>query len=101
MKYDRRDIIDKFTEAIAYSEFTATVHACVPADYLKAALSLINKQRDEIKDLEARIADDASLLTEFADRLKRYYSTLNGGTNSTLVAYHIDQILKEIKEKKE
>lgn len=44
-----------------------------------------------------RIAEGkANALRKFAERIKRYYNTLNGKTNSFLVAYHIDEVLKEM-----
>ena len=41
----------------------------------------------------------ADTVREFAERLKKYYSILNSSTNSNLVAYHIDQVAKEMLEK--
>lgn len=38
----------------------------------------------------------AEAITDFAESLKKYYfDTLTGGCNSSLVAYHIDEILKD------
>lgn len=37
----------------------------------------------------------AAAMTELADSLKKYFNALNGGTNSNLVAYHIDQVLQD------
>ena len=39
---------------------------------------------------------DPDALHTFVNRMKKYYSTLTGNTNSTLVAYHVDQIAKEV-----
>lgn len=36
---------------------------------------------------------------DLTERLKKYYNNLNGTTSSGLVAYHIDQIRKEMLEK--
>lgn len=36
---------------------------------------------------------------DLTERLKTYYNNLNGTTSSGLVAYHIDQIRKELLEK--
>ena len=41
----------------------------------------------------------AEAITEFADRLKNYYNHLKGQTSAPLVAYHIDQIAKELIQK--
>jgi DNA-binding protein Fis len=38
-------------------------------------------------------------INDLADRLKTYYNNLNGTTSCGLVAYHIDQIRKEMLEK--
>lgn len=40
-------------------------------------------------------ATRAKAITEFAERLKKYYDALKSG----LVSYHIDQIAKEMREK--
>lgn len=41
----------------------------------------------------------AAAIEDFAERLKKYYNNLNGTTSSGLVAYHIEQIKKEMLEK--
>ena len=41
----------------------------------------------------------ADAITEFAERLKNYYSHIKGGTHACLAAYHIDQIAQEMLEK--
>lgn len=38
----------------------------------------------------------AEAITEFAERLKKYYSALNDKTEAFMVCYHIDVIAKEI-----
>lgn len=38
----------------------------------------------------------AAAITEFADRLKKYYVNLKGNTPTILAAYHIDQIKEEM-----
>jgi chromosome segregation ATPase len=48
------------------------------------------------KDLETARAE---AITEFAEKLKRFYSNLNGKTCGGSVEYHIDQIAKEMREK--
>lgn len=40
-------------------------------------------------------------INEFADRLIRYYDSLNGGTASGLVAYHVNKIRQEMLNKEE
>ena len=37
-------------------------------------------------------------LHKFAERIKKYYISLNGRTNSNLVAYHVDHVLRELTE---
>ena len=38
----------------------------------------------------------AEAITEFAEKLKKYYfTTLTGSTTTALVSYHIDQILQD------
>lgn len=55
----------------------------------------------EIEQLRERHASydkqiRAEAITDFAESLKKYYfNTLTGGCNSSLVAYHIDQILND------
>ena len=38
----------------------------------------------------------ADAITEFAERLKKYYRSFDGKTSTTLAAYHIDQIKQEM-----
>jgi hypothetical protein len=38
------------------------------------------------------------ILEEFANRLIKYYRTLKGDTNGYAVAYHIEQVKKELLE---
>ena len=38
-------------------------------------------------------------IDDFAERLKKYYNSFNGHTHTAVVAYHIDQIATEQKEK--
>lgn len=38
----------------------------------------------------------ATTIKEFADRLKKYYSSFTGKTSTVLTAYHIDQIATEM-----
>ena len=40
-------------------------------------------------------------INEFADRLIRYYESLNGGTASGLVAYHVNKIREEMLKKED
>ena len=41
----------------------------------------------------------ADAITEFAERLKKFYGILKGKTVGGSVEYHIDQIAKEMREK--
>jgi hypothetical protein len=58
----------------------------------------------EIVQLKAKVAywqDEAvnakrEAVKEFADRLKKYYASLNGKTAAGCVEYHVDQIAKEM-----
>ena len=43
----------------------------------------------------------ADTINEFADRLIRYYDSLNGGTASGLVAYHVNKIREEMLKKED
>lgn len=47
------------------------------------------------KDLRDAYNDGAR---DFAERIKRYYESLGGTTYGTLVAFHIDEKLKEFLE---
>ena len=49
---------------------------------------------------EAADTARADAITEFAERLKTFYRHLKGNTASGSVEYHIDQVLKEMREKK-
>lgn len=62
----------------------------------KDQLCLLNARIYELQ-LELETAKD-QVINKFAERVKKYYSTLGGNTNSTLVAYHIDQIAEEMRE---
>lgn len=60
----------------------------------------IEQLRERHASYDRQIKADA--MTEFAESLKKYYfNTLTGSCNSSLVAYHIDQILKDKLEKLE
>lgn len=51
-------------------------------------------------DVQMEIDDArAEAITEFAERLKKFYGILKGKTVGGSVEYHIDQIAKEMKEK--
>lgn len=54
----------------------------------------------ENEELKAKMhwlkPDGTIAIKEFAERLKKYYSNLIGNTFSTLVAFHIDEISKEM-----
>lgn len=50
---------------------------------------------DDNRDLKSAYNDGAR---DFAERIKRYYDTLGGGTSATLVSFHVDEILKEFLE---
>lgn len=72
------------------------------AGYRKAdeLIAEIEQLRTRHAALDRQIRADAR--REFAEKLKNYYfNTLKGSTNSTLVAYHIDQILEDIERKEE
>ena len=70
-------------------------------------LDYVNRTyKDLLCQLNARIYElqleletaKGQVINKFAERVKKYYSTLSGNTNSNLVAYHIDQIAKEMLE---
>ena len=50
--------------------------------------------KDRVDKLVEQVRADA--ITEFAERLKKYYSSFTGKTSTVLTAYHIDQIAKEM-----
>ena len=43
--------------------------------------------------------NELGILEEFANRLIKYYRTLKGDTNGYAVAYHIEQVKKELLER--
>lgn len=65
------------------------------AEGVIAELAAENEQlRERHAAYDRQIKADA--MTEFAESLKKYYfDTLKGSTNSSLVAHHIDEILKD------
>lgn len=66
------------------------------------------RYRDQLCQLNARIYElqleletaRAITVREFADRLKKYYTIINSSTNSNLVAFHVNQVEKEMLEGK-
>lgn len=48
----------------------------------------------------ADVAPKSEVIKEFAERLKKYYSHLDGKSPTPLIVYHIDQIEKEMLEEK-
>lgn len=56
--------------------------------------------REIAQNIPLRIAEArAEAITEFAERLKKFYANLSGKTVGGSVEYHIDQIAKEMREK--
>lgn len=43
----------------------------------------------------------AAAITEFAERLRKYYVNLKGNTSTILAAYHIERIAEEMKVPKD
>lgn len=75
---------------------TCLAHALTEKGYRKAddLIAEIEQLRERHAAYDRQIKADA--MTEFAESLKKYYfNTLTGDCNSSLVAYHIDQILKD------
>lgn len=63
----------------------------------KQALDLINRQRAEVAYwMDAAVNAKKEAVGAFAERLKKYYASLNGKTAAGSVEYHIDQIAKEM-----
>jgi hypothetical protein len=68
----------------------------------------VEEYKDQLCQLNAKIYElqlqletaRATTVREFADRLKKYYTIINSSTNSNLVAYHVDQVAKEMLEGK-
>ena len=42
--------------------------------------------------------NELEILEEFANRLIKYYRTLKGDTTGYIVAYHVEQVKKELQE---
>lgn len=73
------------------------------------ALSLIKELNEEIEELLEKNSNlhafcveceqsKADAIKKFAEKIKRYYETLGGETFAPLVAFHIDEKVKEMLE---
>jgi hypothetical protein len=70
---------------------------------IRAALAILREKDAEIERLKDTLADalvraeiaKAETITEFENRLVTYYNSLKSG----LVAYHIEQVAKEMRDK--
>ena len=63
------------------------------------ALDLINRQKAEVAYWQDEAVNaKREAVKEFAERLKKYYASLNGKTAAGCVEYHIDQIAREMTE---
>lgn len=61
---------------------------------------LLDRAADRIEELErSQMNKQNEIIKEFSERLKKYFNSLNGRTPAALVAYHIDEISKEIMER--
>ena len=66
--------------------------------YGLTAKNLAQEFEDYRADVQMEIADArAEAITEFAERIKKFYSNLNGKTASGSVEYHIEQVAKEMR----
>ena len=61
-------------------------------DVYLGTIQLGRKSEEYIKGYEQGV-------TDLSERLKKYYWMLGGKTNSAVVSYHVEQIVKELKEK--
>ena len=85
-------------------ECPLTAQDCLKVDIEKLALDLINRQKAEIEEQDQAIVNAlkrmgqirAEAITEFAERLKKYYNRLDN-SQGNLISFHIDQIAKEMK----
>lgn len=69
-------------EALDAAEEAENEGVCKGCDHFKPSTDVVKVRADAI--------------TEFAERLKKYYNNLKGKTSPTLTAYHIDQIKQEM-----
>lgn len=73
-------------------------------DLNRDAIALLREKDAEIERLNDTLADalvraevaKVETITEFAERLKRFYSHLGGKTVGGSVEYHIEQVKKEL-----
>lgn len=102
-KYTDEEVIQLF-ECLACGELACEKCMCRTVPYptckevlAKQAFDLINRQKAEVAfwmDAAANAKKEA--VKELAEKLKKYYRSFNGKTAAGLVAYHIDQIAKEM-----
>lgn len=64
-----------------------------------ATLHLTNAKESRSMDEQERKEIRASAVAEFAERLKGYYKRIKGNTYGALVAYHVEQVAREMLEK--
>ncbi len=68
--------------------------------YAFTTQTLSKEFEDYRADVRMEIADTrAEAITEFAERIKKFYANLKGKTVGGSVGYHIDQIAKELRDK--
>jgi hypothetical protein len=100
----------RYIDAEALYERMLTYYDCVSEDTCKSNYNGESLMAYEVADMvedcienapTVDVAPRADTINEFADRLIRYYDSLNGGTASGLVAYHVNKIRQEMLNKEE
>lgn len=94
------DVREKLIELIQEASHCLRCYAELIADKLLAegVVADLITENEQLRERHAAYDRQirAEAMTELANSLKKYYfDTLTGGTNCSLVAHHIDEILKD------
>ena len=90
-------LVDNYSENGSYNTYVTLRDALALIKELTAENVRLRASSVDYRNIPYIVAEaQAATVREFADRLKNYYSHLNGRTPTCLAAYHIEQIAKEM-----